>query len=258
MQAFIQTAVSQPFQAAFGGRHAAAYPFQNATGDHTGAAHIPHIAVGDRIEGRCVVLGVTYRGVVEQVIFSEYFPRYRIKAIRRVGTQLQGRLPKEAVVFPTAKLLDSSVVALAEEAFRNRAGMWKAMTVQAAHNGYRIGPSGVGVADAHEWIGMLPATVLAAAVANAESASFKLDAAGPVLTFEPTGKGMLSANWGGYACRMSLESGAGGSRPGWTWSIWAGPLRTFIAGGSTPSPEESAHQVCQRLRAFGAYSALAA
>ncbi|WP_238563786.1 hypothetical protein [Ralstonia pickettii] len=35
MQAFIQTAVSQPFQAAFGGRHAAAYPFQNATGDHT-------------------------------------------------------------------------------------------------------------------------------------------------------------------------------------------------------------------------------
>ncbi len=149
MQAFIQTAVSQPFQAAFGGRHAAAYPFQNATGDHTGAAHIPHIAVGDRIEGRCVVLGVTYRGVVEQVIFSEYFPRYRIKAIRRVGTQLQGRLPKEAVVFPTAKLLDSNVVALADEAYRTRSGLWKSMTVHAAQNGCRIGSAGAGVADAH-------------------------------------------------------------------------------------------------------------
>ena len=258
MQASTQSTVVPSFQGFLGSRPAAVYLASNSAAEDAGSAQMPRINVGDRIEGRCVVLGVTYRGVVEQIIFSEYFPRYRIKSIRRVGPQLSGRLPKEAVVFPTAKLLDSSVVALAEEAFRNRAGMWKAMTVQAAHNGYRIGPSGVGVADAHEWIGMLPATVLAAAVANAESASFKLDAAGPVLTFEPTGKGMLSANWGGYACRMSLESGAGGSRPGWTWRIWAGPLRTFIAGGSTPSPEESAHQVCQRLRAFGAYSALAA
>lgn len=258
MQASVQSAVVQPFQAAFGSRPAVAYPFQNAAGDHAGGAHLPLIGVGDRIEGRCVVLGVTYRGVVEQVIFSEYFPRYRIKSIRRVGSQLQGRLPKEAVVFPTAKLLDASVVALADEAFRTRSGLWRAMTVHAAQNGCRIGSAGAGVADAHEWIGMLPETELAAAVATAETASFKPGGAGPVLTFKPTGENTLSASWGGYACRMSLDTGAGGSRPVWTWSIWAGPLRTYIAGGSASSPEHSAGQICQWLGALGAYSALAA
>ncbi len=205
-----------------------------------------------------MLLGVTYRGVVEQVILSEYFPRYRIKAIRRVGGRLQGRLPKEAVVFPTAKLLDASVVALADEALRTRSGLWKAMTVHAAQNGCRIGAAGAGEADAHEWISMLPETELAAAVANAETVSFKLGGADPVLTFKPTGENTLSASWGGYACRMSLDTNAGGFRPVWSWSIWAGPLRTYIAGGSASSPEVAAGQVCQWLGALGAYSALAA
>lgn len=130
--------------------------------------------------------------------------------------------------------------------------------MHAAQNGCRIGSAGAGVADAHEWIGMLSESELAAAVANAETASFKLGAAEPVLTFKPTGDNTLSANWGGYACRMSLDTAAGGTQPVWTWSIWAGPLRAYIAGGSASSPEESASQVRQWLRALGAYSALAA
>lgn len=161
-------------------------------------------------------------------------------------------------MFPTAKLLDSNVVALADEAYRTRSGLWKSMTVHAAQNGCRIGSAGAGVADAHEWIGMLSETELAAAVANAETAAFNQGAADPVLTFKPTGGNTLSANWGGYACRMTLDTGAGGSQPVWTWSIWAGPLRAYIAGGSASSPEKSASQVCQWLRAWGAYSAQAA